>query len=159
MGFSSDIPGLQNQLPFSIDFPRDPDELVNELNDTYQGIVSSLNSKVGGLYVPQEKVTSAQYFDTTNIQRFKNVYRMVVDFGALPNTSSKNIPHNIPDITAQYRIVQAYGGSTDPINISWLPIPNQDIRLEFNIENVTVTTTSNLSAFTETSIVIEYTKG
>ena len=159
MSFSSDNPSLQNQLPLSVELSEDPKDLRYDINDLYQSIASAVNNKIGGLYVPQEKINSQQYFDATNVQKFKNVYRMVVDFGALPNSSSKSVAHNIPGWNSAFRLTQAYGASTDPIGLVALPIPNDGILLEINSTNVTVTTTTNRSAYTATTIVIEYTKG
>lgn len=159
MSYSSDNSSLQNQLNLSVELSDDPKQLRFDINDLYQSIASAVNNKIGGLYVPQEKINSQQYFDTTNIQKFKNVYRMVVDFGALPNTGSKSVPHNIPGWDSNYRLTCAYGAATDPISLQAIPLPNDGILLEINSTDVTVTTTSNRAAFTETTIVIEYTKG
>lgn len=159
MSFSSNIPSLQNQLPLSIELPKDPEELRDELNDVYQTIASAVNNKIGGLYVPQEKINSQQYFDTTNIQRFKSVYRMVVNFGALPDTATKSVAHNISGWNSNFRLTMAYGAATDPIGLQALPIPNDGILLSVDDQEVIVTTTSDLSAYTDTTIVVEYTKG
>lgn len=158
MSYSSNIPGLQNQLPFSVEFSEDPKELRFDLTDTYQGIASAVNSKVGGLYVPQEKVNSEQYFDSSNPQKLRNVYRMVVDFGALPNTATKSVNHNISWDTG-YRLTAAWGASTDISAIESIPIPNEGIFLKINATSVTITTASDFSSYTETTIVVEYTKG
>lgn len=159
MSYSSDQPALQNQLPLSVELSEDPKEFRYDLNDQYQGIASAVNSKIGGLYVPQEKINSEQYFDPLNVQKMKNVYRMVVDFGSLPNTTSKSVAHNISGWNKNYRLTSAWGASTDPVALEALPIPNDGILLSINSTNVTVTTTSNLSSFTATTIVIEFTKG
>lgn len=158
MSFSSDKSALQSQLPLSIELPEDQKEFRYEFNNLYQKIASSLNSKEGGLYVPEEKTTGQQYFDSNNPQKNKNVYRMVVDFGALPNTTSKSVVHNIVGWNDQFRLTRAYGAATDPNGLEALPIPNDGILLIINSTNVTVTTTSDRSAFTETTITIEYTK-
>jgi hypothetical protein len=156
MSFTSDIPGLQNQLPVSIQFPENPTEFRYQLNDTYQKIAATVNSKEGALYVPIEKITGGQYFTD---DPFNNdvVYRMTVDFGALPNSGTKSVAHNI-DWNSDYRLRRAYGGSTDPVAEEGLPIPNDGIFLKNNSTNVIVTTTANFSSFTETTIVLEYTK-
>lgn len=159
MSYSSDIPGLQNQLPLSIELSDDPKDLRFDVNDLYQTIASSVNNKIGGLYVPQEKINSEQFYNKYNVQSFLSVYRMVVDFGALPNTTSKSVAHNIQGWNSSFRLTAAWGAATDPIALTALPIPNDGILLEINSTNVTVTTTSDLSAYTETNIVIEYTKG
>lgn len=158
MSFSSDIPGLQNQLPLSVELPKNPDELRSEINDLYQSIASSVNNKIGGLYVPQEKINSQQYFDSTNPQRFKSVYRMVVAFGALPNTTTKSVAHNISGWNSSFRLTHAYGAATDPTGLQALSIPNDGILLRISQLDVNITTTSNLSSYTDTTIVIEYTK-
>ncbi len=159
MSFSSNIPGLQNQLDISIELPADLDGLRDSLNDIYQAIASTVNTKEGALYVPIEKLTSGQYFIAGNPQKNRAVYRMVVDFGALPNTGTKNVPHGIVGWDADYRLVRAYGAATDPILLNALPIPNDGIFLKNNATDVTVTTTANFSAYTESTIVLEFTKG
>jgi hypothetical protein len=158
MAFSSDNSSLQNQLPLSVELEERPGELRQNLNQLYQKISSAVNNKVGGLYVPQEKTNGQQYFDPTNVQKFRNVYRMVVDFGALPNATSKSVAHNIQGWDSRFRLTSSYGASTDQEALEALPIPNDGILLEINSTDVTVTTTSNLTAYTITTIVIEYTK-
>ncbi len=159
MSYSSDRPSLQNQLPLSVDLSEDPKDLRYDVNDLYQSIASSVNNKTGGLFVPEEKINSEQYFDPLNPQKFRNVYRMTVDFGALPNSTSKSVAHNIAGWTAAYLLTSAYGASTDPVSLNSVPIPNDGILLEINSSSVTVTTSSDRSSFTATTIVVEYTKG
>ena len=158
MSFSSNIPGLQNQLDISIDLPLDPVEMRDMLNDVYQQIASTVNTKEGALFVPIEKITSGQYFLAGNPQKNRAVYRMVVDFGVLPNTATKSVAHNIVGWDGNFRLVRAYGAATDPIGLSAIPIPNDNIFLEINATNVIVTTTANYSAYTESTIVVEFTK-
>lgn len=158
MSFSSDNPSLQNQLPLSVELSEDPIEMRQDINDLYQSIASSVNNKIGGLYVPQEKINSQQYFDSTNVQKYKSVYRMVVDFGALPNTAAKSVAHTISGWTSAFRLTQLYGAATDPVALQGLSLPNDGILLSVDSTNVTVTTTSNRSAFTASTIVVEYTK-
>lgn len=158
MSFSSDNTSLQNQIPLSVDLPHDPKDMRTEINDLYQGIASSLNNKIGGLYVPQEKTNSELYFTSGNTQKFRNVYRMVIDFGALPNSTSKSVAHNIPGWNENFRLTAAWGGATDPVALEALPLPNDGILVQINSTDVIITTTSNRSAFTETTVVIEYTK-
>lgn len=158
MSYSSDQEALQSQLPISIELPEDDKEFRFKVNDLYQKIASSLNSKEGGLYLPEEKTTGQQYFDTLNPQKNKNVYRMVVDFGALPNTTSKSVAHNIQGWNENFRLTRAYGAATDPVALQAVPIPNDGILLLINSTNAIVTTTSDRSAFTDSTITIEYTK-
>ena len=158
MSFSSNIPGLQNQLDISIELPEDLAGLRGAVNDLYQGIASTVNTKEGALFVPIEKLNSGQYFTPGNPLLNRAVYRMVVDFGALPNTGTKTVPHNIVGWTNKFRLVRAYGAANDPIALEGIPIPNDGIFLKINSTNVIVTTTANFGAFTESTIVIEFTK-
>ena len=159
MSFSSDKSGLQNQLPLSIELPEDQKDLRVRLNDLYQKIANTVNTKEGGLYVPEEKVSGSQYFDPKNTQKNKNVYRMTVDFGSLPNATSKSVPHNIQGWNLNFRLTRSYGASTDPEALEAIPIPNDGILLEINQTDVTITTTTDRTAFSDTTVVIEYTKG
>ena len=129
-----------------------------DINDLYQSIASSVNNKIGGLYVPQEKSNGEQYFDRTNVQKYKNVYRMVVDFGSLPNATSKSVRHNVPSWNINFRLTAAWGAASNPETEEYLPIPNEGILLMINSTDVTITTTSDRSSFTETTVVLEYTK-
>lgn len=158
MSFSSDIPGLQNQLTVSVELPADPKELRFAINDLYQDIASTVNTKVGGLYVPIEKLTSAQYFTAGNPQLNRAVYRMTVDFGALPNTGAKSVPHGIIGWDSNFRLVDCYGAANDPVAIQGIPLSNDGISILVDATNVTVTTTADFNAFTECTIVIEFTK-
>jgi hypothetical protein len=158
MSFSSNIPGLQNQLDVSVDLPHDLEGLRDAVNDFYQGLANNINSKEGALYVPIEKLNSAQYFLAGNPQNYRAVYRMVVNFGALPNTGTKSVPHNIVNWNNQCRLVRSYGAATDPIGLNALPIPNDGIFLKNNATDVTITTTADFSAYTESTVVLEYTR-
>jgi len=159
MGYSNDQSGLESQLAYSIEFPKDPDEFREKVYDVYQKIVNAVNAKSGGLYIPVEKATSERYFEKNNTQQFRNIYRMTIIFGALPNATSKSVPHNIIGWNNQYRLVHAYGAANDPADLEAIPIPNQNILLTMNSTNVTVTTTTNLSNYTLSTIVLEYSKG
>lgn len=158
MSFSSDIPSLQNQLPLSVELSEDPKELRFDINDLYQTIASAVNNKVGGLYVPQEKINSQQYFKSGNVQQYRNIYRMVVDFGALPNAGTLSKPHNISGWNSSYRLTSCYGGATSSGTLEAVPLPNEGIFLKINSTNVIITTTADYSMYTACTIVIEYAK-
>jgi len=159
MSFTSDNAAMGDQLPLSIDYPEDEKDFRNKLYNVNQRTAQAVNTKVGGLYTPQERGTGAQYADLTNPQKNKNVYRITVDFGAMPNTGTKSVPHGIQGWNSNYRLVQSYGGATSPSTTDWVPLTNDGIKLNGNDTNVTITTTSDYSSYTETSIVIEYLKG
>lgn len=164
MAFSSDLALQSNQLPISYSYPKvGSPEFEDGLNNTYKRIADAVNTKEGALYIPTEQSTFQLYFTPSDPQTLRPTYRMVVDFGALPNTSTKTVAHNI-DFTTEFSVTRIYGAATDPVNLVYIPLPYSSPTLANNIElfvdgtNVTVTTGSNRSAFTRCTIVIEYLK-
>lgn len=163
MSFSSDIPLQSNQLPISIEFPSPDDPaFLDTLSLAYKRIADSVNTKEGALYQPVETSTFQKYFKPAETQNFRNVYRMTVNFGTLPDTSSDTEPHNI-DFTERFRVTRIYGAATDPVNLLYIPLPyasptGDDIELSLDATDVIITTASNRSNFTECTVVIEYVK-
>ena len=89
----------------------------------------------------------------------KPIYRKVVDCGALPNKDAKDVSHgivNIDTVTNIYGI--AIGG-----NIS-IPLPFADSASDGSVsayrrgELIRITTATDRTSFTESYIIIEYTK-
>ncbi len=144
-------------------------ELLVRLYQNVNNIALVLNTKTSGYYVQQEFVTGNIYFQptasiTNNANpQLRQTYRMVVDFGALPNATTKSVAHNIPDVDSNFTFVAIYGAATDPVALSYLPIPyasatNDNIELEVDATSVSITTTSNRSSYTRCYVVLEYLK-
>lgn len=162
MSFSSD-PALQsNQLPISVEFPKDFDRFLPILDLLYKRIANSVNSKEGGLYSKSEVAAFMQYY-TADPNVFRPVYRKVVDFGALPNAASKSVAHGL-SVTNTFRWVRIYGAATDPVALTGIsldrssPILNENIKVNVDNTNVTITTAINYSSYTSAQVVLEYTK-
>ena len=89
----------------------------------------------------------------------KPVYRKVFKFGAMPNTSSKEITHNISNIGIT---VNCYGMAVRSSDSRALSIPDStpgaEITCGVTNTNVYVTTYSDRSSFNDSHIIIEYTK-
>lgn len=164
MGISSNPAGIQNQLPISENWPSEPNELSERLYDVYQNIANAVNSKVGGLYYPEEKITSAQYFIPGNPQRLSNVYRKTIDFGPIALIGVNSQPHGITFPTGAYG-THVYATATRPSPFSIIPIPFasptllSNISLEIDDTFVIITTADDYSAYTICKVVIEYVKG
>lgn|SRR3990167_8681259 len=163
MSFSSDKPIQSNQLPVSVEFPN-PQEpaFIDTLTLIYKRIADSVNTKEGALYQPSELATFQKYFKPADTQNFRNVYRMTIDFGALPNNAAKTIEHNIA-FTDNFRTTRIYGSAVAPVNLLYIPLPyssvtGDDIELSVDDTNITITTTSDRTAFSACTVVIEYTK-
>lgn len=163
MSSSSDNSQVVNQLPISIDFAKDPNIFYSQLTNLYKKMASSTNSRELGFYFPQETATFSEFFVPNDPQKRRNVYRMVVDFGALPAAGTKSVAHDIA-FDSNYRLTRLYGAATDPIGLNYIPLPyasptlNENISLNLDSTNVNVTVGIDRSAFTDTYIVIEFTK-
>jgi hypothetical protein len=173
MGFSSDQPLVSNQLPVSTEFSHNVEEyedFVEDLELLYKRVAASVNTKVGGLFVPYEVATFKQFpLRSTTApfpylpQQFTNVYRKTVDFGALPNTALKSVAHGIT-FTANSKATMIYAAATDPVNLLYIPIPfssptlNENIKISIDATNINITTAIDYSPFTMCNVVLEYSK-
>jgi len=132
-------------------------------------ITTMLNTKDTGYYITDELINGQQWFPdpaltSTSPQRqvFRNIYRKVIVFGALPVAGTKSVPHNIP-VDATYTFTRIYGVANDHTGETYLPLPfvsSIDIAhmIELNIDhtNVNIITGINRSNYTDTNIILEY---
>lgn len=89
----------------------------------------------------------------------KTIYRKVIDIGALPNATTKNVAHSIVTLDSVVRVSGVAVNAT-PARI---PLPyvtqtlNQGISVGVDNTNVTLVTGIDYSAYTG-KVVLEYTK-
>lgn len=163
MGLSSDSPLLTNQV-YDLEFPETYAEFKDYFEREYQKVMDAINSKEGALYLLQELATFQRYYIATDPLTTLNVYRKVFDFGSLPDTTSKKIVHGIT-MDSNTKLTRLFGAATDPNTRQYLPLPfssptlANNVSLEADGTEITITTGSDRSNFTHTSIVMEYSKG
>lgn len=161
--FSSDNSLVSNQIPISLDFPSEPNELNLFVQAIIKRIANATNSKESGLYVPLETATFISYFTDGNPQKFRNVYRKTINIGPLPNTGVITIAHGI-SFDSNFTVTRIYGSATDPTNLEYIPLPYADpdptkcVSLFANGTFIVIQTGSNRETFTRCTVVIEYTK-
>lgn len=145
-------------------------ELVIRLTQSVNNISIAVNLKDTGYYVLEEYINGQVFFTnptspmTLQSEKTRQVFRKVIDFGPLPDTATKTVPHGIaPD--ASFTFTRIYATASDPINLLYLPIPfASTIAVANNIEivvdavNVRIRTGINRSAFTRTFVILEYIK-
>uniref|UniRef100_UPI0018EA09C5 hypothetical protein n=1 Tax=Anaplasma marginale TaxID=770 RepID=UPI0018EA09C5 len=94
----------------------------------------------------------------------RNVLRKVVNFGALPNATTKSVAHNITT-TNTFSFTRIYATATDPgvsTITTAIPIPfasptlNQNISLTVDATNVNITTGIDRTPFTICYVVLEW---
>jgi hypothetical protein len=112
----------------------------------------------GQLYFPDPTLTSA----STTTPVWRQVFRKVINFGALPNTATKTVAHGIT-ITATTSFTRIYGVATDP-STSFLPLPyssataNDVIEVWVDATNVNIKVGKDRSGYTTCYVVLEYLK-
>jgi len=162
---------IENLDKIDINSPEYRDFLVR-LRQILNDNASILNIKDTGIYNPEEFVCGQIWFpdpalssQTARKPTERQVFRKVVDFGALPNAGTKNVAHNITFPTPNtYSFTRIYGATTDPTAGSYLPIPYASataaniIELSVDNTNVIITTGINRTAWTKTYVVLEYIK-
>ena len=143
-------------------------ELLVRLYQNINNISVALNLKDSGYYITESFVNSQLFFpnpiynsSTVATPGYRQVFRIVINFGALPNAGTKSVPHNII-VNSQYTFTRIYGTASDTTGFNYIPLPYASASGTDNIElfvdgtNVTVITTTNRSNFNVTYIVLEY---
>jgi hypothetical protein len=147
-------------------------ELVLRLHQQMNSMALAINAKDTGFYVLEEFAPGQQWFSNPldperrhKSRVMRQVFRKVIDFGALPNNATKSVPHEIDVATGVTgtKWTRIYGAATNTANGTGIPIPHADqaalsrnIRIVVDDTNVHVTTGSDRTAFDHTVIVLEY---
>lgn len=141
-------------------------ELLVRLYQDLNRMLFALNRKISGNYGLSQFVTGSLWFPSTSSTSVTNVTyrpetRVVINFGALPNNTTKSVTHGI-NCNTGVSFTRIYGTATDPVNFKYIPLPYASattaniIELKVDATNVTVITGSNRTAFTLTYIVLEF---
>ena len=129
---SSDQPLVANQLPISVEFPKDQQEFINTLSLLYKRIVNAVNTKEGALYLLQELANFQQFFTDNDPQKLRNGYRRVFRLDPANLTFNHNIS-NIIEVTDYWAIAQT--------SIDFRKVPYADVTNVTNQISMRVTTT------------------
>lgn len=144
-------------------------EFLVRLRQGINNMAIVLNLKESGYYYPQEFVCGQLYFpnpaltsSTSSNPVFRQVFRRVINFGALLNSATKSLPHGIT-IQSSFSFTRIYGCASDPVAKTYIPLPYVDaagnnISIDVDATNVNITTTSNRTNYTIVYCVIEYLK-
>lgn len=143
-------------------------ELLIRLYQNINNICLTLNLKESGYYFTQEFVNGQVLFPNPAMidQNLagRQIFRMVVNFGTLPNATTTSQPHGI-DVQDFFTFTRIYGTSTNPVDLTFIPLPYvsssaviNNIELSADATNVYITTGIDQSAYTTTYIVLEYVK-
>ena len=147
-------------------------ELLVRLYQNINNIALVVNTKDTGIYTNTAPFVNGQTWfadpaltsvaasnRTTPTER--QVVRTVINFGALPNTATKSVAHNII-CNASTTFTRIYATASDTTGFNYIPIPYASPVLANNIEinvdatNVNITTGSNRTNFNICYVILEY---
>ncbi len=138
--------------------PQEWEEANNFLNWYLEDIVNQLNAKDGGIHavqiIPSGKTLA---IGATNFA----VLRKTLNFGPLPNATTKSVAHGIP-VNSDFRIFNLQLAASDPSDMNYFCTQNYSlsangmVRLEMDATNVNVTTNADYTAYTDCFVIIEY---
>jgi hypothetical protein len=145
-------------------------ELLVRLYQNLNIMALAMNRKDSGIYFQQEFINGQIFFpdptlnsNTSTPPIPRQAFRKVINFGALPNTATKSVPHGLT-ITSGYTFTSIYGTANDTAGNSYIPLPFASPVLANNIAvtvdstNVNVTTGNDRTNYTKCYIILEFIK-
>lgn len=165
MGIPSYRPdnSLALQLPENVEFSSDFSQFLIQLTDLYSKIAQVSNSKEDGRYDLIELVNGQEFF-SDNPQVKNQIYRKVVATGALKNAAATTQAHGLNGgaaVPATWLFTRIDGFARAAATPEWISLSNGGIRdcaIQVLDTDIVITPTVDLSAFTESWVVLEYYK-
>jgi len=164
MSFSSQE--FESFVPVYDTVPEKWDDARQFLVEHLKKISNAINVREIGFFLDEELLSGKAFIPGATIPGnnpgiFRQVLRKVIDFGVLPNTATKSVPHGILFDT-RFTLIQLWASATSSTNLTAFPIPftslilaNQ-IQLFMDATNVVIVTGSNRSNFDRCFVFIEY---
>lgn len=153
---------------YELDLDEKFEDLLVRLYQNLNNMSLSINVRDAGYYDTQEFLNSQVFFpnplfrsNTGTVATYRSVFRKVINFGVLPNAGATAVPHGITCI-ASTSFTRIYATASDPVALAYIPIPYaspvliNNISIDVDATNVTITTGSNRSAFTICYVILEY---
>jgi|SRR5579885_3473106 len=142
-------------------------ELLVRLYQNINNIANVLNIKDSGYYPLSEFVNGQLYFPNPALSSASSTYpacrpvwRLAVNFGALPNAATKSVAHGLTANSA-LTSTRVYAAASDTTGFNYIPIPyasntaGNSIELNVDATNVNITTGSDRTNFTVCYVVFE----
>lgn len=145
-------------------------ELTRNLYRNVNSIILAVNAKDTGIYELTEFINGQVFFSnpaltslTPQTPTQRQVFRKVINFGALPNTGTTSVAHGIaPDST--FTFTRIYGTASDTTGLTYIPLPYasstaaNNIEIHIDVTNVNIITGIDRTAFDTTYVILEYLK-
>ncbi len=157
---------LGNYLDTDVVLPDDEAEFRIKLKDVLKEHARTINRKANNQFEEIE-LLNGETFPGPNPQSKNEIFRKIINIGALPNASTKIIAHGISGINNNWFFTHIYGTAMEPAGVGnrpfYIPLPNSgpsyQVELMIDNTNINIRTVSNLSGFTKSFIILEYYKG
>ncbi len=144
-------------------------ELIVRLYQNMNLSATAGNTKDAGIYDTEEFVNGQSFFPSTATNSSVNsapirrqVFRKVINFGALPNNTTKSVAHGLI-VTSGYTFTRIYGCASTPSTI-FIPLPYASgtsadiIELFVDGTNVSIKTGADKTTYTVCYVILEYLK-
>lgn len=127
-------------------------------------ISNAVNIREIGWYLDEELLSGKQFIPgvtaTGNVQQFRSVFRKIIDFGALPNTGFKAVPHGI-NVDTRFTLLHLYACATDPVGLTSFEIDHAEnltgnVWMYMDANNINIVTNSNRSSYSRCFVTVEY---
>jgi hypothetical protein len=160
---------LESYVPVYDVIPEKWEDARPFVVEQFKKITNAVNIREIGWFLDEELLSGKAFIPGLNSaadggtsQQYRQILRKVIDFGTLPNAGTKSVGHGIT-VDANFTLIQIWASATDPIGLTAIPIPfatpvalNQNIALQMDAVNVTITTGTNRSNYTRCTVVCEY---
>ncbi len=143
-------------------------ELLVRLYQNLNLMCNVLNIKDSGKYPLTQFVNGQLFFpNPTNSSQSaaypaeRQVFRKVINFGALPDTATKFLPHGIT-VNALTTFTRIYATASDTTGFTYIPIPYasstdaNEIEIHVDATRVFITTLANYSNYNITYVILEW---
>lgn len=152
---------FESYVPVYDTCPENWEEARQFLTEQLKKISNAVNIREIGWLLDTELLSGKSFIPSGNISggsnQYRSVLRKVIDFGALPNTGPKDVPHGIV-FDNNFTLIQIWASATQPSNYG-IPIPYAGptpIQIYMDTTNIVITTTDDRSAYTRTFVFCEY---
>jgi hypothetical protein len=151
----------ESYIPVYDTVPEKWEEARVFLNEKLKAISNALDIREIGWFLDEETLTGQQFIPaTTSNQQYQPIFRMVINFGVLPDSSTKSVAHNV-EVNELFVLMNLYISATDPsdligFSLQYWSVASADIELSYTSTDVVVTTQSDYSNYTTSYVVMEY---
>ena len=157
---TTDSSNFDTFVPVYSTTPEKPEDLRNFTTEQLRIHATGINFREIGWMIDREVITGKNFIPGTSSssnQAFRTVFRKVVDFGALPDTTTKAVAHGITN-DINFTLIDSWASATDPVAFKDITFGfgGTVVYLIIDGPDVKITTTADYTNYTRCNVVIEY---